>query len=38
MELIRPGTRYDFMGKKRFTIWVSTIAILLSIGSIVYQD
>ncbi len=34
MELIRPGTRYDFIGKKRFTIWVSTIAILLSLGSI----
>ena len=37
MELIRPGTRYDFMGKKWFTIWVSAIAILLSIGSIFYH-
>ncbi len=34
MELIRPGTTYDFIGKKKFTIWVSTIAILLSLGSI----
>jgi preprotein translocase subunit SecF len=37
MELIRPDTRYDFMGKKRFTTWVSAIAILLSIGSIFYH-
>lgn len=34
MELIRPGTKYDFIGKKKFTIWVSTVAILLSLGSI----
>lgn len=34
MELIRPGTTYDFIGKKKFTIWVSTVAILLSLGSI----
>jgi preprotein translocase subunit SecF len=37
MELIRPGTKYDFIGKKRFTIWVSTIAILLSLGSIFFH-
>ena len=37
MELIRPDTRYNFIGKKKFTIWVSTVAILLSIGSIVYH-
>ena len=37
MELIRPGTRYDFIGKRKFTIWVSAIAILLSIGSIFYH-
>jgi preprotein translocase subunit SecF len=37
MELIRPDTRFDFIGKKKFTIWVSTIAILLSIGSIFYH-
>jgi len=34
MELIRPDTRFDFIGKKKFTIWVSTIALLLSLGSI----
>ena len=34
MELIRPDTRYDFMGKKKFTIWVSTIAILICLGSL----
>jgi preprotein translocase subunit SecF len=34
MELIRPGTRFDFIGKKKFAIWVSGIAILLSLGSI----
>jgi len=33
MELIRPGTNYDFIGKKKFTIWVSTVAILLCLGS-----
>jgi len=33
MELIRPDTRYDFIGKKKFTIWVSGVAILLSLGS-----
>jgi len=33
MELIRPDTRYDFMGKKKFTIWVSAVAILLCLGS-----
>lgn len=34
MELIRPGTRFDFIGKKKFTIWISTVALLLSLGSI----
>ena len=38
MELIRPGTKYDFIGKKKFTIWVSTIAILLSLGSIFFHN
>ena len=37
MELIRPNTRFDFIGKKKFTIWVSAIAILLSLGSIIYH-
>jgi preprotein translocase subunit SecF len=34
MELIRPDTRFDFIGKKKFTIWISTVAILLCLGSI----
>ena len=34
MELIRPGTRFDFIGKKKFTIWLSTIALLISLGSV----
>jgi len=37
MELIRPDTRFNFVGKRKFTVWVSAIAILLSIGSIVYH-
>jgi preprotein translocase subunit SecF len=37
MELIRPDTRYDFIGKRKFTIWISAIAILLSVGSILYH-
>jgi len=37
MELIRPDTRFDFIGKKKFTVWVSAIAILLSLGSIIYH-
>ena len=37
MELIRPDTRFDFIGKKKFTIWVSTVAILLCFGSIFFH-
>lgn len=37
MELIRPGTQFDFIGKKKFTVWISAVAILLSIGSIIYH-
>ena len=37
MELIRPDTRFDVIGKKKFTIWVSTIAILLCLGSIFFH-
>lgn len=37
MELIRPDTRFDFIGKKKITIWISAIAILLSIGSIIFH-
>jgi preprotein translocase subunit SecF len=37
MELIRPNTRFDFIGKKKITVWISAIAILLSIGSIIFH-
>ncbi|NWG03403.1 MAG: protein translocase subunit SecF [Syntrophaceae bacterium] len=37
MELIRPGTHFNFIGKKKFTIWVSAIVILLSLGSIIFH-
>ena len=34
MELIRPDTRYDFIGKRKITVWISAVAILLCLGSI----
>jgi len=37
MELIRPDTRYDFIGKKKFTVWISAIVLLISFGSIIYH-
>jgi preprotein translocase subunit SecF len=37
MELIRPDTRFDFIGKKKFTIWVSSIVLLLCLGSIFFH-
>ncbi len=37
MELIRPDTRFDFIGKKKYTAWISAVAILLSIGSILFH-
>jgi preprotein translocase subunit SecF len=37
MELIRPGTHYDFIGIKKITLWISTLAILVTIGSIIYH-
>jgi len=37
MELIRPNTRFDFIGKRRFTLWVSSAAILLCLGSIFFH-
>lgn len=37
MELIRPDTRFDFIGKKKFTIWISTTVILLSFASIFFH-
>ncbi len=37
MELIRPGTHYDFIGIKKVTLWISALAILVTIGSILYH-
>jgi len=34
MELIPHDTRFDFIGKKKYTLWISAIAILISFGSI----
>jgi preprotein translocase subunit SecF len=34
MELIPHNTRFDFIGKKKITLWISTIAILVSFGSV----
>lgn len=36
MELIRPGTRFDFIGKRKYTIWVSVVVIMFSLGSIIF--
>ncbi len=36
MELIRPGTRFDFIGKKKFTIWVSVVVLLICLGSLFF--
>jgi preprotein translocase subunit SecF len=35
MELIRPDTRFDFIGIRKITVWISAVAILLCLGSIV---
>ena len=37
MELIRPGTHFDFIGKKKYAIWVSAAAIFLSVASIFFH-
>jgi preprotein translocase subunit SecF len=37
MELIRPGTHFDFIGMKKITLWISSIAILVTFGSIFYH-
>lgn len=37
MEIIRPNTRIDFIGKRKFTIWISVIALIVSFGSIFYH-
>jgi preprotein translocase subunit SecF len=34
MELIRPGTHIDFVGKKKYTLWISVIALLICLGSV----
>jgi preprotein translocase subunit SecF len=34
MELIRPDTRIDFIGKRKIALVISTIVILISLGSI----
>jgi preprotein translocase subunit SecF len=34
MELIRPNTRIDFIGKKKYTLWVSAVVLLISLGSV----
>jgi len=37
MELIRPGTHFDFIGKKKYAMWISAAAILLSVASIFFH-
>ncbi len=37
MEFIKPGTRFDFIGKRKYTLWISTVALLLSLGSIFFH-
>ncbi len=34
MELIRPNTHIDFVGKKKYTLWISAIVLLISLGSV----
>jgi preprotein translocase subunit SecF len=34
MELIPPNTHIDFIGKKKYTVWISAVAILICFGSI----
>jgi preprotein translocase subunit SecF len=37
MELIPYGTRYDFIGKRKITLWISALAILISLGSVFFH-
>jgi preprotein translocase subunit SecF len=37
MELIRPNTRIDFIGKRKYTFFISAVAILVSFGSIFFH-
>jgi len=38
MELIRPDTHIDFIGKRKYALIISTIAILISFGSIFFHS
>jgi preprotein translocase subunit SecF len=37
MELIRPDTRFDFIGKRKIAFWISAVVIVLCLGSILYH-
>jgi preprotein translocase subunit SecF len=37
MELIRPGTHYDFIGKRKYAFFISAVTILISFGSIFFH-
>ena len=37
MELIRPGTHIDFIGIKKITLSISTVVILICLGSILFH-
>jgi preprotein translocase subunit SecF len=37
MHLIPLNTHFDFIGKKKITLWISAVAILVSFGSILYH-
>ncbi len=37
MELLKPGTRVDFVGKMRKAIFISIALIIISIGSLIYH-
>jgi preprotein translocase subunit SecF len=38
MELIRPDTRIDFIGKRKYAFVISTLVILISLGSIFFHN
>ncbi|MGH7850667.1 MAG: hypothetical protein ACREOP_10245 [Thermodesulfobacteriota bacterium] len=37
MDLIKPGTHIDFVGKMRIAVILSAVLILISIGSLIYH-
>ena len=37
MELIRPDTHFDFIGKRKITLCISTVVILICLGSILFH-